>query len=883
MPVRLLFLLLMFRAAAAADLPGFDFTRPEGTTGWKALHDVELTPGTNGLTVRITGTDPYLGGPPRDYPAGLPLWMVLEADSDSAGSAQIFWSGPQPESESRSVRFFLPGGSNAVVRVPIPPLEPGTRLRFDPPGTTGACLVRSLRFEPRPALTPPTWKPAVAASMTGVVALLKVGDLTLRHAATGPGAFRIDVAGQPYAIGHTQAPVGYQFDGQTHWFDTGSPLAPGPRFHRTPGMVRIESRHRDPDGAIWTFHQEFHAEINHLRYRSQISVDQERQVVFAPALLVLPGAGTFGTNKSQSLLAGLEYLENEESSSERDLIGPQARRQVPDPLKFTFPFMALAAEGHWLSLAWKTSPELAALHDTPDRVSRSGGHLFGLLHPGADPTVREDGSLLPYGGSRLKPGEMLTAEASLAAGGGTTVIPALQAHVRRTGLPPLPKAIPTAPEYYRLTARGWLDSGIREGHQYRHAVGNGFGLSPAPDAGYFEAWLAPRVQDPVLAERLLIAARENASAIPDTGWLDGPVSHLRLPSPALVALKASTVAESARAIARHHLDALGPETRVLYRAPAKGEDLGRTHWTNHANGLTATHLSTAFDHALLAGDPVLVQECLGHLRRMSRHDGEVPRGAQTWEVPLHTADLLASAYLVKVHLCGYELTGERAFLERARAWAWTGIPFLYLESPVTGPVGIYSTIPVFGATQFIAPNWIGLPVQWSGLVYADALLSLAVRDRSLDWNRIARGIALSGVQQVHPDSDRPAMGCLPDSFELRSQFRNPVPINPGTLQPLAAVAYGEKPLHGFAAARKLPAWVVAPGPVRLLLDDPKRARFRIQAPTEFPVHVVVGGADTNAVFRWQGQPLTPDPDPKPGSSRAFLRVTGDGELEVRLE
>jgi hypothetical protein len=881
MSVRLLLFLLMFRAAAEG-LPGFDFTRPEVASIWKSLHDVELVPSTNGLVIRITGADPYLGGPAADYPFGLPLWMVLEAQSDSSGSAQLFWSGPLPESESRSVRFFLPGGSPTVVRIPVPALEPGTRLRFDPPGTTGRFILRSLRFEPRPALTPPGWVPAVPISLTGAVGVLKAGNLTLRHASTGPGAFRIDVEDEPYARGHTRAPVGYQLAGQTRWFDTGSPMAPGPQFRRAPGSVLIESRHSDPDGAIWTFQQEFRTEGESIRYRSRISVDQDRQVVFAPALLVLPGVGSFGTNKHQAVLAGIEYLENEESSSERDLIGLQARRQVPDPLKFTFPFMAIAARGHWLSLSWKTTPHLAAIHDTPDRITRSGGHLFGLIHPGADPTVREDGSLLPYGGHPLKAGEILTAEAWLAGGPGTTLIPALQAHVRRVGLPPLPKAIPSAQEYYRLAARGWLDSGIREGHQYRHAVGNGFGLSPAPDAGYFEAWLASRVQDPTLAERLVVAAHANAAAVPDAAWLDGPVSHLRLPSPALLALKANAVAESARAVARLHLDALGPETRVLYRAPAKGEDLGRTHWTNHANGLTATHLSAAFDHALLAGDPGLVNECVAHLRRMARYDGEVPRGAQTWEVPLHTADILASAYLVKIHVRGFELTGERVFLERARAWAWTGIPFVYLESPATGTVGTYSTTPVFGATQFVAPNWIGLPVQWCGLVYADALLSLAIHDRSLDWNRLAQGIALSGVQQVHPESDGPAMGCLPDSFELRSQSRNPVPINPGTLQPLAAVAYGEKPLHGFAAARQLPIWVIAPGPVRLLLDGTDRARFRIQAPPGPPVHVVVGGTTTNAVFRWQGQPLTPDPDPKPGTPRAFLRVTGDGELEVRV-
>ena len=52
----------------------------------------------------------------------------------------------------------------------------------------------------------------------------------------------------------------------------------------------------------------------------------------------------------------------------------------------------------------------------------------------------------------------------------------------------------------------------------------------------------------------------------------------------------------------------------------------------------------------------------------------VPRGAQTWEVPLHTPDILASAHLVSAYTLGYELSGDPALLDRAKYWAWTGVP-----------------------------------------------------------------------------------------------------------------------------------------------------------------------------------------------------------------
>src|SRR5207253_4383048 len=137
-----------------------------------------------------------------------------------------------------------------------------------------------------------------------------------------------------------------------------------------------------------------------------------------------------------------------------------------------------------------------------------------------------------------------------------------------------------------------------------------------------------------------------------------------------------------------------------------------------------------------------------------------------WEVPLHTPDILASAYLVRAYTLGYEVTGDNDFLDQARYWAWTGVPFIYLTPPTDKPVGVYSTIPVFGATQFTAPLWIGLPVQWCGLVYSDAIRRFARHDPSGPWIELANGIARAGLQHTHLATDANYQGLLPDSFEL---------------------------------------------------------------------------------------------------------------------
>ena len=142
---------------------------------------------------------------------------------------------------------------------------------------------------------------------------------------------------------------------------------------------------------------------------------------------------------------------------------------------------------------------------------------------------------------------------------------------------------------------------------------------------------------------------------------------------------------------------------IRYQPSPGGVDYGRTHWSREANGLTASGVVGLLDAAAYCGDEQSIQTGLEHLRALDKFQLTVPRGAQTWEIPLHTPDILAAAHLVRAYTLGYQLTGEGRFLEQARYWAWTGVPFVYLRPPVPKPVGVYATIPVLGATGWVAP------------------------------------------------------------------------------------------------------------------------------------------------------------------------------------
>ncbi|HWH72087.1 MAG TPA: hypothetical protein VNT26_22180, partial [Candidatus Sulfotelmatobacter sp.] len=556
-------------------------------------------------------------------------------------------------------------------------------------------------------------------------------------------------------------------------------------------------------------------------------MDRDCEVAFLPMLVLFPGAGTFGPTKGQGLLAGLEYLEDEPSSSEADVIGPAAKRQVPDNLKLPFPLMAVQQGGRYVALSWQMRPYFSALFDSPDRLFGSGGHAMGVIYPGSDGTNRQEGSLLPRVSQRLRAQQSLVLRATLMGGSGPSVVPAVQQYVALRGLPPIPAVALDLQHYVSLTAGGWLDSRIREGDLFRHAIyENRFHPAPAADAAVMMDWLAGQTREAPLGVRLKEAAQAALKPIASADLNLAAVGHVRYPVVSLVYGHVAETAQRARQTGQSLLGTFEPDGSVKYH-PGEGEpDFAKTHFSKEATGLASRPVMDLLEAAAFSGDRELVAAALQRLRAMDKFRNGVPRGAQTWECPLHTPDILASAYMVRAYTLGYELSGDSGFLEQARYWAWTGVPFVYLVNPTDQPVGLYSTIAVFGATHWQAPVWMGLPVQWCGLVYADALYRLMRHDPLAPWKRLADGITVSGIQQSWPSSDAALQGLLPDSFALRAQSRNSPAINPGTVQACATRYFGPVPLYDFWSFRKNALRIHAPGAIQQPEEKPGRVRFQ---------------------------------------------------------
>jgi hypothetical protein len=198
---------------------------------------------------------------------------------------------------------------------------------------------------------------------------------------------------------------------------------------------------------------------------------------------------------------------------------------------------------------------------------------------------------------------------------------------------------------------------------------------------------------------------------------------------------------------------------------------------SHTLGQAAFPSLTTVRAGLCIGDRVLLAKALEAMRQMELY--EIPRGASMWECPQFQPDLLAAALAIRAYGEAYEGTGDPKFLEHARYWAWTGLPFVYLWQMDGIPTMLYNTVGVMGST-FFTHSWFGRPVVWMGLDYAYALLDLAKWDSSFPWLTVAQGITRSAMAQQLVQGDE--QGLYPDSWEMATNKPNPVFLAPLLIQ-----------------------------------------------------------------------------------------------------
>jgi hypothetical protein len=489
----------------------------------------------------------------------------------------------------------------------------------------------------------------------------------------------------------------------------------------------------------------------------------------------------------QGLLAGLEYLgRGEASSTKLDLVTPEHLRYAPDPLKVTMPLMAFVTDQASVAMTW-SDMQLQPRYATPNFFDDANDHYMAL----EGKTIR----------ATIRLGHEPLEEAILWA-------------TKKQGLPPLPDP-PRTPEQQMELCLAALNGPLKTEKGWGHCVEERWTRQPY-------AGVASTVW------------RLTGEAPPFPNYVPGG-THVSNEAVYFVTGRVQQWLDWNSRRAAGHIQRQQPDGSFRYEGKYR-----RGHFENTASGICARPAADLLEYAWFTGDKQALQAGLKTLDYMKRF--HTPRGAQVWEVPLHTPDQLASASAVMAYVRGYQLTGEAEYLALARKWALTGIPFTYLWGNY--PIMVYSTPPVFGATNWVGPVWIGKPVQWVGGVYAYALTKLAPYDDTLDWNHLARGILITAEQMQYPDGE--SVGLLPDAFEIKRQQRLPARINPCAIVSLRMVLDGQ--LDSLAVASNNRHRVVAPFPLTLrdgeaVIDGQRGVEYQMLVDGERIVDVVSQGKD----------------------------------------
>jgi len=825
-----------------ASVVEWDFGK--GTQGWTGNGRVEnLRSSAEGLIVKSTGEDPWIEGPAVDLPGDKMVRVKIRMKSTADPHAELFYG--RAFVAGRSVRFTVrnDGKWHDYSLIIKEKLGAGTRFRLDPCTDEGELAVASISIETLSDVAAPLLeKPKRPDKSKGIEGAIKSGMLGFEHYGKRWGNYVFKVDGVEMAAGYETELIGLLFYDKPEWLNLGKASNDFQSF----GNLAFASRStiKDSGGGQWEIQKYIKPgkQQGTLIVEVDLKVNKDRDILHIPWLTLFPGLGTFGQSKNQGLLAGVEYLCDEPSSSDADIAASQHIRRVPDPVKITFPLMTIANNGNYLGIIWEPSDMVAVTFDSPDRIYDSGAHLMALSAPAVG-DLRFENELFAHSPFRLKANSPLKVSMMIIGGKGKSIVPAVKHYVDIKGLPDLPEFEGGLDAAVDLLSHGWMDSEINHDGLFRHAVwGESFGPTMAADAAMFIDWLAIHTADDKLRSRLNLAEKQALSKIPSAQPFSSGVSHVRLPSPALLFGRTYEYARHRHNAALGQLGGFDEKGIKLYQ-PGR-MDYSRTHFAKHANGLSGRVVAEILEGAALSADKELIDKALELLdKQTALYADTVPRGAQTWEIPLHTPDIMASAHMVKAYTLGYIITSEQKYLDQARYWAWTGVPFVYLYPPTSGKVGPYATIPVLGATNWKAPLWIGLPVQWCGLVYGSALHLLSEYDPKSSWQKIAKGITTAGLQMSWPMADKKRQGLLPDAFDLHQQVGAGPAINPGTVQAHVPELYERGKIYDMKKLRERGWFVHAPCVISDIREDERSITFTVDGWGSKAYYVLMSGID----------------------------------------
>jgi hypothetical protein len=658
----------------------------------------------------------------------------------------------------------------------------------------------------------------------------------------------------------------------------------------TKSSIEFRQAALDPNGVEWKLRLAVALErgrpLARITYEWEPVRAAKLKAAWGPNIYV--GDGTTGAAKTWGLFPGLEYLYGAEPSSNlRDFVANLADRRSPHPHKITIPLMAVTigpdsqsppkdperfftpdSLKDWrepaqtfpqmrtnitVALTWRGHP--TARFASPNFDQKMANHRLGLFLPSIPEHVAENGDRAKEA-IVMKPGEPLKVEANLIVATGPVLVASREWLKDNGGLPqpnPWPRSLD---QELNVCRAGFLKTVWDDSSQkWRHCIG--WGPSHAPGFASLLWWDSRLATNAESRARVELAAtnmlREGgAGAFASQAnchimqW-EFPFIYGHLPE-ALDAIEGSV---------RHLAKTQRPEGGWAYEPGSKEQaELGRAG--DSVLGTSANRASTLMRYARLTGDAEALAAGEKALRFMEQF--RVPRGGQTWECPMYEPDILAAAYAVRAYHDGYRATGNLRWLHNAVYWAETGVPFQYLWTLPDKPMMLGASIPVFGST-FYKHSWLGVPVQWCGLVYAYQIwhlanelegvkanaggspLPLALNFSAKDWRRVTELITVSAMHQQFAEGER--IGAYPDSI---SQFekRNPAFLNPEDILVNVLAISGHDP--DIKTARLGDVIVSSGATIEKLRRRNEKTEFELGWFAGEPSHTLVAGVKPEKVL-----------------------------------
>ena len=545
--------------------------------------------------------------------------------------------------------------------------------------------------------------------------------------------------------------------------------------NRGESIVLLSSEERDEDGVLWSYEARFSLseESKRVKVEYSLTADQDRELISFNGPILYAGDATFGERKTAALFPGLEFLEGDElSSSSRDVAPPNNNRLVPHPYKITIPLMAVEHKKTLVGLVWDALEPwdgernmLSAAFASPNWHTHQKNHLMGLFVPTIPDWVEENqlAAATPY---PLKADQPIAIKAQIVVDGNASILEAISHWTDAYGVPEPLEPPRSDREEILLSRHGfmqtvWDEDTGKSQHCVDWAPGNAPGFATLLWYDYLIQTRNDTIKDDSVRQRALEIVKRTIQEAGPGGLSSTDLCHILKWETPFYFGEVEAGLDRLKEIVKRWIEAQQEDGSWRFHPLSdRAKTLG-----NEGDAVLGTCASTAqmlLKHARVTGDPESLEAGLKGLRFMENF--KVPRGAQTWECPLYTPDLLAAGHAVGAYVEAYTVTRERRHLEAAEQWAKAGLPFLYHWHLSDRPGMRFGSIPVFGSTFYTHP-WFGVPVQWNGLVYAYALQHLAQHtseSRSQFWSKVAEGITVSAMYQQWTEGE--LKGTYPDGF-----------------------------------------------------------------------------------------------------------------------